>query len=160
MIHSLRTMLANVDLFEVLATISEPSSRRSTTLSHWPGRVVVRQGSPEPGPQLVVESSAEVSVDGVAGTTMAPGAHFAEISLLDYQPPGPRRPILPRNRPQTRPERDDRPTRPVHRTGLNPGPQGKSIILTRRRDLTSYGYEFQERFTTLGRDAGPNVLGA
>ena len=77
-------MLANVDLFEVLATISEPSSRRSTTLSHWPGRVVVRQGSPEPGPQLVVESSAEVSVDGVAGTTMAPGADFAEISLLDY----------------------------------------------------------------------------
>ena len=153
-------MLADVDLFDVLATVSEPSFRRSTTLSHWPGRVVVRQGSPEPRPQLVVESSAEVSVDGVAGTTMAPGAHFAEITLLDYQPPGPRRPILPRNRPQTRPERDDRPARPVHRSGLNTRPHGKSITLMRQRDLTSYGYEVHERFKTLGRDAGPHVLGA
>ena len=153
-------MLADVDLFEVLATISESSSRRSTTLSHRPGRVDVRQGSPEPGPQLVVESSAEVSVDGVAGTTMAPGAHFAEISLLDYQPPGPRRPVLPRNRPQTRPERDDRPARPVHRSGLNTRPHGKSITLTRQRDLNSYGYEFHESCRTLGRDVRPDVLGA
>lgn len=73
-------MLADVDLFDVLATVSEPSSRRSTTLSHWPGRVVVRQGSPEPRPQLVVESSAEVSVDGVAGTTMAPGVRTSPRS--------------------------------------------------------------------------------
>ncbi len=79
-------MLTTVDLFEVLPTISAPSARRGTTLSHRPGQVVVRQGSPEPGPQLVVEGSSEVSVDGVAGTTMTPGAHFAEISLPDHQP--------------------------------------------------------------------------
>ena len=86
MIHSLRAMLADVDLAEGGLTISAPSPRRGTTLSHLPGGVVVRQGSLGPGPQLVVEGSAEVGVDGVAGTTMAPGAHFAEISLLDHRP--------------------------------------------------------------------------
>ena len=88
MIHSLRAMLANVELFEVLRDdFRAELSRRGTTLGHRPGRVIVRQGSPEAGPQLVVEGSAEVSVDGVAGTTMAPGAYFGEISLLDHQPP-------------------------------------------------------------------------
>ena len=87
MIHSLQTMLAHVDLLEVLPDdFRAELSQHCTTLSYRPGRVVVRQGSPEPGPQLVVEGRAEVSLDGVAGTTMVPGAHFAEISLLDHQP--------------------------------------------------------------------------
>ena len=87
MTQSLRTLLANDDLFEappddVLAEFSWSG----TTLTHRPARVLIQQGSPEAGPQLVVDGSAEVSVDGVVCTTMAPGAYFGEISLLNHQP--------------------------------------------------------------------------
>src|SRR5262245_49022199 len=79
--------LAKIDLFEGLPpeVLSDLASR-GTTLSKNAGGTVVEQGSAETGLQVVLDGSAEVTVNGVARPPLNVGDYFGEISLIDGQP--------------------------------------------------------------------------
>jgi CRP/FNR family cyclic AMP-dependent transcriptional regulator len=85
--ESLPRILAKIDLFEGLPkeTLSDLISR-GTTITTPAGASVVDQGSHGTGLQVVLEGSAEVSVNGAARDPLGPGDYFGEISLLDGEP--------------------------------------------------------------------------
>ncbi|MEU0093794.1 cyclic nucleotide-binding domain-containing protein [Kribbella sp. NPDC006257] len=85
--ESLPRFLAKIDLFEGLPaeTLSDLIAR-GTTLTTPAGASVVQQGSDDTGLQVVLEGSAEVTVDGEARPALGVGDYFGEISLLDGQP--------------------------------------------------------------------------
>jgi CRP/FNR family cyclic AMP-dependent transcriptional regulator len=88
MVHeSVPRFLAGIDLFEGLPKeVLSDLAGRGTTLTTQPGSQVVEQGSSDSGLQVVLEGSAEVSVNGVARNPLGPGDYFGEISLIDGQP--------------------------------------------------------------------------
>lgn len=85
--ESLPSFLAKVDLFAGLSkeTLSDLISRGST-LSINPGAHATEQGAADAGLQVVLEGSAEVSVNGVDRAPLGPGDYFGEISLVDGKP--------------------------------------------------------------------------
>ncbi|WP_328334764.1 cyclic nucleotide-binding domain-containing protein [Kribbella sp. NBC_00382] len=85
--ESLPQFLAKVDLFAGLSkeTLSDLISR-GTTLTINPGAHATEQGSADAGLQVVLEGSAEVSVNGVDRAPLGPGDAFGEISLVDGLP--------------------------------------------------------------------------
>ncbi|MEV6413136.1 cyclic nucleotide-binding domain-containing protein [Kribbella sp. NPDC051718] len=85
--ESLPHFLAKVDLFAGLSkdTLSELVTR-GTTLAIQPGAHATEQGSDDAGLQVVLEGSAEVSVNGVDRAPLGPGDSFGEISLVDGLP--------------------------------------------------------------------------
>jgi len=58
----------------------------SKQVSHAAGKVVVEEDESAVGFHLILEGSAEASNRGDVVSTMGPGDHFGEISLLDGQP--------------------------------------------------------------------------
>jgi len=79
--------LAQVDLFQTLPSeVLYELVERGSTHRVGPGRVLVQQGSPDSGLQLLLEGTATVSVNGVQRATMGPGDYFGEISLIDAAP--------------------------------------------------------------------------
>jgi len=60
--------------------------QKGTTIRLDPGRVMVQQGHTDSGLQLVLEGSAEVSVNGVSRGTLGEGDYFGEMSLIDGAP--------------------------------------------------------------------------
>lgn len=60
--------------------------QRATTMKLQPGRVMVQQGNTDSGLGLVLEGTAEVSVNGVRRGTLAEGDYFGEMSLIDGAP--------------------------------------------------------------------------
>jgi CRP/FNR family cyclic AMP-dependent transcriptional regulator len=79
--------LAKIDLFEGLPPeVMSDLASRGTTLSKNAGSTVVEQGSAETGLQVVLEGTADVTVNGVARPSLNVGDYFGEISLLDGQP--------------------------------------------------------------------------
>lgn len=85
--ESLPKVLARVDLFKELPPrVLEDLVQRGARLTTRPGHHVVDQGSVDAGLQVVLEGSAEVSVNGVPRGSLGPGDYFGEISLIDGQP--------------------------------------------------------------------------
>jgi CRP/FNR family transcriptional regulator, cyclic AMP receptor protein len=85
--ESLPSFLAKVDLFAGLSkeTLSDLIARGST-LTINPGAHATEQGSNDAGLQVVLDGSAEVSVNGVDRSALGPGDYFGEISLVDGLP--------------------------------------------------------------------------
>ncbi|MFI5709750.1 cyclic nucleotide-binding domain-containing protein [Kribbella sp. NPDC051620] len=85
--ESLPSFLAKVDLFAGLSkeTLSDLIARGST-LTINPGAHATEQGSNDAGLQVVLDGSAEVSVNGVDRAPLGPGDYFGEISLIDGLP--------------------------------------------------------------------------
>jgi CRP-like cAMP-binding protein len=85
--ESLPQFLAKIDLFEGLSkdTLSD-LMERGTTLKVSAGSHAVEQGAHDAGLQVVLEGSAEVTVNGVARASLAPGDYFGEISMIDGLP--------------------------------------------------------------------------
>jgi CRP/FNR family transcriptional regulator, cyclic AMP receptor protein len=83
----LREALTQVDLFRALPeNVLEDLMQGGTSLRVPPGSIVVRQGSPEGGFQLVRKGSAIVSVNDVERGTLTAGQYFGEMSLIDSAP--------------------------------------------------------------------------
>jgi CRP/FNR family transcriptional regulator, cyclic AMP receptor protein len=81
---AVRDAVANVDLFRGLpSSVLDDIISRGTTLRVGPGRVLVQQGAPDSGLQVIIGGSAVVSVNGVERRTLDEGAYFGEISLID-----------------------------------------------------------------------------
>lgn len=85
--ESLPKFLAKVDLFAGLSkdTLSDLIAR-GTTLSINPGAHATEQGSDDAGLQVVLEGSADVTVNGESRPALGPGDYFGEISLIDGLP--------------------------------------------------------------------------
>ncbi|HEX5016932.1 MAG TPA: cyclic nucleotide-binding domain-containing protein [Actinomycetes bacterium] len=60
--------------------------QRATTMKMQPGRVIVEQGNTDSGLALILEGTAEVSVNGVTRASLGEGDYFGEMSLLDGAP--------------------------------------------------------------------------
>jgi CRP-like cAMP-binding protein len=79
--------LAKVDMFAALPpAIIEQIVQRGMTREVGPDKVLVRQGAPDSGLQLILDGSASVVVNDVARGTMGEGDYFGEISLIDAAP--------------------------------------------------------------------------
>jgi CRP-like cAMP-binding protein len=85
--ESLPSFLAKVDLFAGLSreTLSDLITR-GTTLTINAGAHATEQGSDDAGLQVVLDGSAEVSVNGVDRAPLGPGDYFGEVSLVDGLP--------------------------------------------------------------------------
>lgn len=85
--ESLPEFLAKVDLFAGLSkeALSDLIAR-GTTLSIAPGGHAVEQGSADAGLRVVLEGSAEVTVNQEAREPLGPGDYFGEISMIDGLP--------------------------------------------------------------------------
>lgn len=79
--------LAGVDMFASLPHgIIEEIVQRGSTHHIGPGMVIVKQGSPDSGLQVILEGTATVSVHGTDVATLTAGDYFGEISLIDAAP--------------------------------------------------------------------------
>jgi len=79
--------LSRVDLFQGLSRdVLDELVQRGSTHQTGSGTVLVQQGSPESGLQLVLEGTATVFVNGVERGSMGEGDFFGEISLIDSEP--------------------------------------------------------------------------
>lgn len=87
MSYQARKALARIDLF---AGLSEKTLndlvKCGTTFTTPPGRRVVEQGAADVGLQVVLEGTADVSVNDVGRPQMGPGDYFGEISMIDGAP--------------------------------------------------------------------------
>ncbi len=85
--ESLPQFLAKVDLFAGLSkeTLSDLIAR-GTTLTINPGAHATDQGSADAGLQVVLEGTADVTVNGESRPALGPGDYFGEISLIDGLP--------------------------------------------------------------------------
>jgi CRP-like cAMP-binding protein len=87
MSYQARKALAEIDLFAALPdSMLEDLVQRGTTRTVGPGEVLVTQGTPDAGLQVVLEGSAEVTVNGRARPPLGPGEYFGEISMIDGAP--------------------------------------------------------------------------
>jgi CRP-like cAMP-binding protein len=85
--ESLPQFLAKVDLFEGLPRQTlDDLMARGTTLTFPAGHHVVEQGTDDAGLQVVLEGSAEVTVNETDRAALHPGDYFGEISLIDGKP--------------------------------------------------------------------------
>jgi CRP/FNR family cyclic AMP-dependent transcriptional regulator len=84
MSESVTKFLAKVDLFEGLSpdVLSDLASR-GTTISKQAGGLIVEQGSTDAGLQVILEGSADVTVNGVPRNPLGAGDFFGEVSLID-----------------------------------------------------------------------------
>ena len=79
--------LAGVDMFVALPPgIIEEIVQRGSTHRVGPGMVVVKQGSPDSGLQVILDGTATVSVNGEDVAALTSGDYFGEISLIDAAP--------------------------------------------------------------------------
>jgi CRP-like cAMP-binding protein len=85
--ESLPQFLAKIDIFEGLShdTLSDLIAR-GTTLTVPPGKHVIEQGAHDAGLQVVLQGSAEVTVNGIERARLELGDYFGEISLIDGLP--------------------------------------------------------------------------
>ncbi len=87
MSYQSRKFLANVDLFANLPEgVLDDLAQLGVTLRTPPGESIVVQGAVDAGLQVLLEGSAEVTVNGVSRRQLAPGDYFGEISVIDHQP--------------------------------------------------------------------------
>jgi CRP/FNR family transcriptional regulator, cyclic AMP receptor protein len=85
--ESLPQFLAKIDLFEGLsADVLSDLIERGATMQVPAGNHVVEQGAEGAGLQVVLEGTAEVTVNGEAREPLSVGDYFGEISLIDGQP--------------------------------------------------------------------------
>lgn len=82
-----RRALAAIDLFAGLSdTTLADLVQRGTTFTTNPGRRIVEQGAADVGLQVVLDGTADVSVNGVRRPSLGTGDYFGEISMIDGAP--------------------------------------------------------------------------
>jgi len=82
-----RKALADIDLFADLPKeVLDDLNQQGTTLTTSPGHQVISQGADDLGLRIVLEGSAEVTVNGQARPALGPGDYFGEISMIDGAP--------------------------------------------------------------------------
>lgn len=87
MSYHARKALAQIDIFAGLPEdVLNELVQRGTTLTLAAGQRVVEQGAIDAGLQVVLEGSADVSVNGVTRHSLEPGSYFGEISMIDGLP--------------------------------------------------------------------------
>lgn len=79
--------LARIDLFAGLpdSTLRELIGR-GTTFTTPPGSRVVQEGSTDVGLEVVLDGTAEITVNGMPRPAMGAGDYFGEISMIDGAP--------------------------------------------------------------------------
>ncbi len=87
MSYQARKALAGIDLFAGLPeeTLNDVI-QRGTTFTTGAGRRIVEQGAADVGLQVVLEGTADVSVNGVSRSPLGPGDYLGEMSLIDGAP--------------------------------------------------------------------------
>ena len=87
MSYQARKALARIDLFAGLSerTLND-LAQCGTTFTTPPGQRVVEQGAADVGLQVVIEGTAEISVNDLGRPQMGPGDYFGEISMIDGAP--------------------------------------------------------------------------
>jgi CRP-like cAMP-binding protein len=84
---SLKDQLLKVDIFAGLpAQAVDGLLTRGSTITFPAGGVIVQEGATESGFQLLLDGSADVSIDGQVVNTLTAGDYFGEISLIDGAP--------------------------------------------------------------------------
>ncbi len=87
MSYQVRKALSGVDLFAGLSDSAlEDVVQCGSTFTTSPGSRVVEQGAADVGLQVVLEGTAEVSVNGVSRPPLGPGDYLGEISMIDGAP--------------------------------------------------------------------------
>ncbi len=87
MTYQVRMALARIDLFAGLSeTTLADLVQRGTTFTTSPGRRVVEQGANDVGLQVVLDGTADVSVNGVRRPSLILGDYLGEISMIDGAP--------------------------------------------------------------------------
>jgi CRP/FNR family cyclic AMP-dependent transcriptional regulator len=84
---SLKESLCAVELFcELPDDLLDEVITRGSTVEVEPGVALVTQGDPGSGMYLLIQGSAEVSVNGHPVGALATGDYFGEMSLIDGSP--------------------------------------------------------------------------
>jgi CRP-like cAMP-binding protein len=87
MSYQARQALARIDLFAGLSDRAmEELVQAGATRTSGPGRRIVEQGSSDAGLQVVLDGTAEVTVNGASRPALQPGDYFGEISMIDGSP--------------------------------------------------------------------------
>lgn len=83
----LAEFVRGVDLFSSLpGDAIDELVQRGSTRQAGPERVLVEQGAPDSGLQIVLEGDVSVEVDGRQVSVLTGGDYFGEISLIDGEP--------------------------------------------------------------------------
>jgi CRP-like cAMP-binding protein len=87
MTYQARKALKEIDLFAGLPEDAlDDLVQRGTTFTMDPGERVVSEGAADVGLRVVLDGTAEVTVNGEPRPPLGPGDYFGEISLIDGAP--------------------------------------------------------------------------
>lgn len=87
MSYQARKALAGIDLFAGLSdTTLDEVLGHGATFTTSPGQRVVEQGAKDVGLQVVLDGTADVSVNGERRPSLGPGDYLGEISMIDGAP--------------------------------------------------------------------------
>ncbi|MGI8577726.1 MAG: cyclic nucleotide-binding domain-containing protein [Nocardioidaceae bacterium] len=87
MSYQARKALGKIDLFAGLsAQTLDDLVQRGTTFTTKAGHRVVTEGAPDVGLQVILDGSAEITVNGEPRPPLGPGDYFGEISMIDGAP--------------------------------------------------------------------------
>ena len=85
--YQARKALRDIDLFAGLpeSTLDELVTA-GTTFTTNPGHRIIAEGGADVGLQVILEGSAEITVNGEPRPPLGPGDYFGEISMIDGSP--------------------------------------------------------------------------
>jgi CRP/FNR family cyclic AMP-dependent transcriptional regulator len=87
MTYQARKALGRIELFADLPEDTlDDLVQRGTTFTMGPGERVVREGAEDVGLRVVLEGTADITVNGQSRPPLGPGDYFGEISMIDGAP--------------------------------------------------------------------------
>jgi CRP-like cAMP-binding protein len=87
MTYQVRKALREIDLFAGLPEQTlEDLVQAGTTFTTNPGHRIISEGGAGEGLQVILDGSAEISVNGEPRPRLGPGDYFGEISMIDGSP--------------------------------------------------------------------------
>jgi CRP/FNR family transcriptional regulator, cyclic AMP receptor protein len=85
--YQARKALRDIDLFAGLPESAlDDLLQAGTTFTTNPGHRIISEGGADAGLQVILEGSAEITVNGEPRPSLGPGDHFGEISMIDGSP--------------------------------------------------------------------------